>query len=259
MPRQLGQRGRQLDAMSDPFLSIVIPAYNEALRIEGSLDRIHAYLAEKPFSAEVIVVDDGSTDRTPALLARAAREWPQLRLLRNERNRGKGYSVRRGVLEARGTYVLFTDADLSAPIEETDRLLEALETSGAEAAVGSRALNRQLIGVHQPAIREWSGKLFNVLVRAATGLPIHDTQCGFKIFRCKATRRSFELQRASGFGFDPELLFLIRRSGSRILEIPVRWNNDRATKVRLLIDPLRMLWELVALRWRALTGRYSRL
>ncbi len=244
--------------MNEPFLSVVIPAYNEALRLERSLACIREYLAGKQLSAEVIVVDDGSTDGTPALLANAVIEWPQIRLFCNELNRGKGYSVRRGALEARGTYVLFTDADLSAPIQETDKLLDALESSGAEAAIGSRALNRKLTGVRQPAIREWSGRLFNVLVRAATGLPIHDTQCGFKLFRREATRRSFELQRTSGFGFDPEVLFLIRRSGGRILEIPVRWDNDRATKVRLLIDPVRMFWDLAALRWRAWTGAYPR-
>ncbi|MGH9357032.1 MAG: dolichyl-phosphate beta-glucosyltransferase [Terriglobia bacterium] len=242
--------------MSEPFLSVVIPAYNEAARIGASLEAIRKYLAARRFPSEIIVVDDGSTDTMPALLSKAARDWPELRVLRHEPNRGKGYSVRRGVLDARGTYVLFTDADLSAPIEEADKLLAALQSCGADAAAGSRALDRRLVGVRQAAHREWSGRAFNVLVRALTGLPIRDTQCGFKLFHRSTTRRSFELQRAGGFGFDPELLFLIRQSGLKIIEVPVRWNNDRATKVRLLRDSTRMFRELVELRWRLWTGGY---
>ncbi len=244
--------------MSEPFLSVVIPAYNEAARIGSSLERVRDFFATKRFSTELIVVDDGSTDEMPALLEKVSAGWPGMRVLRNEPNRGKGYSVRRGALEAQGQYVLFTDADLSAPIEEADKLLHTLESSRADAAVGSRALNRKLIGVRQPAIREWSGRAFNILVRAVTGLPIRDTQCGLKLFRRKTTRRAFELQRAVGFGFDPELLFLIRQSGGRIVEVPVRWNDNRATKVRLLRDSVRMFRELVELRWRAWTGTYRR-
>lgn len=244
--------------MSELFLSVVIPAYNEAARIGNSLQSIRKYLAAKKVLSEVIIVDDGSTDATPPILGKAAADWPELRVLRHEPNRGKGYSVRRGVLEARGAYVLFTDADLSAPIEEADKLLDALESSGADAAIGSRALNRELIGVRQPALREWSGRAFNVLVRTLTGLPIRDTQCGLKLFRRQTTRRSFELQRAVGFGFDPELLFLICQSGGKIVEVPVRWNNDRATKVRLLRDSICMFRDLVELRWRAWTGGYRR-
>lgn len=238
-------------------LSIVVPAYNEGTRIGKSLDKLHRYVDSKPFPAELIVVDDGSTDGMQALLQMAAEQWPCLRVLRHEPNRGKGYSVRSGVLEARGRYVLFTDADLSAPIEEADKLLAALEASGADVAVGSRALDRGLIGVRQPAYREWSGRLFNVFVRALTGLPVRDTQCGIKLFRRESTRRAFELQRVTGFGFDPELLFLIKRGGGKIVEVPVRWNNDPATKVHLFRDSTRMFCELVALRWRAWTGGYQ--
>jgi dolichyl-phosphate beta-glucosyltransferase len=242
--------------MSEPFLSIVIPAYNEALRLGSTLEKARRYLGSRNYSGELIVVDDGSTDRTADLLEEMQRHHPAVRVLRNERNCGKGFSVRRGVLEARGELVLFTDADLSASIEETNKLLAALESSGADAAVGSRALQRRLIGVHQPWWREWAGRAFNRLVRLFTGLKIRDTQCGLKLFRRTSTRRAFELQRVTGFGFDPEVLFLIERFGGKVVEVPVRWNDNPASKVRFLRDAARMLFDLLALRWRALTGRY---
>lgn len=242
--------------MEQPFLSVVIPAYNEALRLGASLEKIRQYLASKDFVSELIVVDDGSVDRTPELLREVAPSLPALRVLRNEPNRGKGYSVRRGVLESRGEFVLFTDADLSAPIEETDKLFRAVETSGAAAAVGSRALERGLVGVHQPWFREYAGRAFNLLVRLFTGLKILDTQCGLKLFRRAATRRAFELQSFTGFGFDPELLFLVERLGGKVVEVPVRWYDDPATKVRLLRDSSAMALDLVRLRWRTWTGKY---
>jgi len=238
------------------YLSIVVPAYSEALRIAKSLARIRRYLDAKPFAAEVIVVDDGSLDDTAALVERAAQDWPALRLVRNGRNRGKGFSVRHGVLEARGHYVLFTDADLSAAIEQTDALIAALESVGADAAVGSRALQRELIGVHQGLLREWGGICFNWAVRLLTGLRLHDTQCGLKLFRLDTTRRAFEYLKAERFGFDPELLFLVQRWGGRVLEIPVRWDNDPASKFSLYRDVTRSLLEVAAVRWRAWTGRY---
>src|SRR5579875_832056 len=157
--------------MDEPYLSIIIPAYNEAQRIGKSLETIREYLARKPFAAELIVVDDGSIDGTPALLETFATAWPELRILRNEPNRGKGYSVRRGALEARAPYILFTDADLSTPIEEADRLLAAMESTEADAAIGSRALKRELIGIHQPKFREWAGILFTGAVRLLPGSP----------------------------------------------------------------------------------------
>jgi dolichyl-phosphate beta-glucosyltransferase len=243
--------------MPEPFLSIVIPGYNEYLRIGSTLDKIQNYLKLKPFSAELIVVDDGSTDRTYELLQEAALRFPIIRILRNDRNHGKGFSVRRGVLESRGELVVFTDADLSAPIEEVDKLLESLERTRADAAVGSRALQKELIGVRQPLLREYGGRLFNLVVRLATGLKIRDTQCGLKLFRRVSTRRAFELQRVEGFGFDPELLFLIERQGGKVVEVPVRWDNDPATKVHVVSDAARAFLDLVALRWRAATGKYS--
>ncbi len=243
--------------MTQPFLSVVIPAYNEARRIKAPLEALRRYAGSKDFSLELIIVDDGSTDSMPALLEEMRPGWPGLRILRNQPNRGKGYSVRRGFLEAQGVYVLFTDADFSTPIEEADRLISLLESARADAAIGSRALQRNLIGVRQRWVREFGGRFFNLLVRLFTGLKIHDTQCGFKLFRRETTRFAFELQRVDGFGFDPEILFLIQRFGGKILEVPVRWNNDPATKVRFLRDSSRMLLELAVLRWRAFTGKYD--
>lgn len=242
--------------MSAPQLSVVIPAYNEALRIGGTLEKVRQYLETRGYACELIVVDDGSRDDLPDILADYCDHHPETRVLRNEPNRGKGYSVRRGVLEARGEFVLFTDADLSAPIEETNKLLAAIVREQADAAVGSRALDRRLIGVRQPWRRETAGRVFNVLVRMFTGLRIQDTQCGLKLFRRETTRRAFELQTVEGFGFDPELLFLIEHLGGKIVEVPVRWNDNPATKVHFLRDSLRMFLDLVVLRWRAFTGTF---
>jgi dolichyl-phosphate beta-glucosyltransferase len=239
--------------MPEPFLSIVIPAYNEARRIRGTLEQLCRFRASQPYAVELIVVDDGSTDQTVQTVA----EFPGTRLVQNDRNHGKGYTVRHGVLEAAAQYVLFTDADLSTPIEEVEKLLLGLQRDGADAAIGSRALERELIGVHQPWLREMGGRFFNLLVRAFTGLKLHDTQCGFKLFNRNSTRRAFEKLRIEGFGFDPELLFLIKREGGRIVEVPVRWNDNPATKVRFLRDSAEMVLDLISIRWRNLTGSYS--
>lgn len=238
--------------MPEPFLSIVIPAYNEGGRIGGTLEEIRRYASSKPFRVELIVVDDGSSDQTAEIVAR----YSEVRVVRNDRNRGKGFTVRHGVLEARGQLILFSDADLSTPIEEADKLLAAIDSAHADAAIGSRALQRELIGVHQPFFREFAGRGFNLLVRLFTGLKLRDTQCGFKLFRRESTRRAFELQRVEGFGFDPELLFLIERLGGKVVEVPVRWNDNPATKVRFLRDSLRMFLDLLRLRWRAWSGKY---
>ena len=240
--------------MADPYLSIVIPAYNEALRVGRTLEEVRKYAATKPFETEVVLVDDGSGDSTLEIFKEFQRLRPGTQVLSNTVNRGKGFSVRRGVLEAQGEVVLFTDADLSAPIEEADKLLAALDSEAADAAIGSRALDRTLIGVRQPWRREYAGRFFNVLVRLFTGLQIHDTQCGLKLFRKDTTRRAFELQRVERFGFDPEVLFLIRHGGGKIVEVPVRWNDNPATKVHFLRDSALMFIDLIVLHWRSWAG-----
>ena len=240
-----------------PELSVVIPAYNEERRLPETLRRVRAYLQARRFAAEVIVVDDGSADGTAALVESSQAEFPGLRLVSNGCNQGKGYSVRHGLLEARGRVVLFTDADLSAPIEEADKLLAAM-ARGYAVAIGSRAVDRSLIEVHQSQFRELAGVIFNTVVRAVTGLDFLDTQCGFKAFLREPARIVFEQQRIKRFGFDPEILFLAKRHGLEAIEVPVRWAHDPQTKVRMLRDSLRMFGEVLSIRWNWLRGRYGR-
>lgn len=239
-----------------PELSIVIPAYNEQRRLPETLRRVRAYLEARRADAEVIVVDDGSRDATAALVEARRGEFPGLRLVSNGVNRGKGYSVRHGMREARGRIVLFTDADLSAPIEEADKLLAAMRDH--EVAIGSRGVDRSLIEVHQSPLRELAGIVYNFLVRAITGLRFVDTQCGFKAFLREPSRIIFEQQRIERFGFDPEILFLAKRHGLRAVEIPVRWAHDPQTRVNMVRDSLRMFGEVLSIRWNWLLGRYPK-
>ena len=237
-------------------LSIVIPAFNEEHRLPKAIEQIGSYLSARSLRAEIIVVDDGSSDATPKLIERYRGKYPGLRLISNATNRGKGFSVRHGVLEARGEIVLFTDADLSTPIEEADKLLVALHEQGCDVAIGSRGMDSSLIEVHQSVFREQAGNLFNLLVRWIAGLEFSDTQCGFKAFRREPARIIFEQQRIERFGFDPEILFLAKRHGLRVAEIPVRWSHDSATKVNVVGDGIRMFLELGVIRWNSLRGRY---
>jgi glycosyltransferase involved in cell wall biosynthesis len=241
---------------SPPDLSIVIPAFNEERRLPKTLDRIHDYLGERGWRAEVIVVDDGSTDGTAKLVEQFRQKYPEVRLVSNDRNRGKGFSVRHGMLEAGGEIALFTDADLSAPIEEAEKLLGRIRENGCAGAIGSRAVDRTLIEVHQPRFRELMGIVFNKAVRFITGVRFVDTQCGFKAFRREPTRIIFEQQRIEGFGFDPEILFLAQRHGLAVIEVPVRWVNDPASKIHVVSDSARMFLALLGVRWNALRGRY---
>lgn len=238
-------------------LSVVVPAFNEAQRLPKTLESIQSYLKSRALRAEVLVIDDGSTDGTAEVVEQLRTGFPELRLISRGRNQGKGFSVRQGMLEARGEIALFTDADLSAPIEEADKLLAALGNGAYEGAIGSRAVDRSLIEVHQSAFRERAGILFNRVVRWTVGLSFQDTQCGFKAFRREKARAIFEQQRTKGFGFDPEILFLAQQTGLRIAEIPVRWAHHPGTKVKLFGDSFRMLLDLVAIRWNAARGRYS--
>jgi dolichyl-phosphate beta-glucosyltransferase len=242
------------------YLSIIIPAYNEEKRLGRTLTRIRDYFANDSVNArdiEIIVVDDGSTDGTAHVVEQWMNQMPSLRLVSNGRNRGKGYSVRHGMLEARGRITLFTDADLSSPIEESRQLLAAIE-AGHDLAIGSRAVDRTLIEVHQSSFREIAGIIFNGFVKLFTGLPFHDTQCGFKAFARERSRIIFEQQRVEGFGFDPEILFLAQRHGLRAAEIAVRWSHDEATRVRVFRDSLQMLADLALIRWNCLVGRYPK-
>jgi len=238
-------------------ISIVIPAYNEGRRLGASLETVLRYLGRGPFEArEVVVVDDGSTDDTVAVVEGLRAAHPEVRLLRNPGNRGKGYSVRHGMLEAAGDWVLFSDADLSAPIEELDKLLAAVAGSQAAVAIGSRALDRSLIAVHQSWFRENAGRIFNLLVRLIAGLPFQDTQCGFKLFQRQAAREIFRRQRIERFGFDVEALYIARKLGFNSVEVPVRWSHSEGTKVRMLRDSLNMFLDLVRIRWNDLRGLY---
>jgi len=234
----------------------VIPAYNEERRLPLTLDAVLTWLNGSAFAdTEVLVVDDGSGDGTAALVEARSAADPRVRLLRNPGNRGKGYAVRHGMLKAAGGWILFSDADLSAPIDELPKLLGAAQGSNAAVAIGSRALDRSLIGVHQSRWRELSGIVFNVLMRLLTGLRFADTQCGFKLYRRDAARQVFERQRLDGFGFDVEDLFIARRLGLSAIEVPVKWNNVEGTKVGLT-EGLRSFLDLLVIRWNGVRGLY---
>ncbi len=236
--------------MLPPF-SIVIPAFNEESRIAKTLRLTLNYLGNVSPESELIVVNDGSTDATATVTRDVFSEAKiAIRLLEDFPNRGKGAAVRSGLLAAQRPIGLFSDADLSTPLEETPKLIEPIADGKIDIAFGSRALDRSLIGRHQPWRREQAGRIFNLLVRLATGLPFWDTQCGFKAFRLDVCRPIFEAARIDGFAFDVELLYLAQRFGLRICEIPVRWNDAEGSKVRFLQDSLRMLREVIALRTR---------
>jgi dolichyl-phosphate beta-glucosyltransferase len=243
--------------LNHPRYSIVIPAYNETARIEGALSAVSGCIRARGWDAEVLVVDDGSTDDTAALVEFWAQRHPEVRLIRNDRNRGKGYSVRNGMLRAAGEIVMFTDADLSSPIEEAERLFAAIE-AGADIAIGSRWLTGRRIVHKQPLYRRVFGRCFNALTRTIMRLPFADTQCGFKAFRHEAAQLVFGLQRIERWGFDPEILFIGIKRGLRITEVPVTWGHDERSRISYLRDGMQMLLELVYVRWSAVRGRYRR-
>jgi dolichyl-phosphate beta-glucosyltransferase len=233
-------------------LSIIIPAYNEEKRLPATLAKVQEYLAASHWDfSEIVVVDDGSRDRTIQVARDAG-----VKVLKNPGNRGKGFSVRHGMLAAAGEWSLFTDADLSSPIAETEKLWDAAHRRGAKIAVGSRAVDRSLVGVHQSLARETSGRVFNVAMRIVTGLPFKDTQCGFKLFESAAAREVFSRQQLDGFGFDVEVLFIAHRLGYSTIEVPVRWDNVEGTKVSLwlgvaaFLDPLKV-------RLNGIQGKYK--
>ena len=240
-----------------PKYSIVIPAFNERARIPATLDAVLGCIRAHQWDAEVIVVNDGSTDSTAQIVRDIAATAPELRLLENPGNHGKGYSVRNGVLNALGDVVLFTDSDLSAPIEEADRLFAAI-ADGADIAIGSRWLESGRQTHRQPLYRQFFGRCFNSVTRLVMGLPFVDTQCGFKAFTRAAAQTVFQLQTIERWGFDPEILFIALKRGFTVKEVPVSWAHDARTRMSYLKDGMQMLKELAIIRWNALTGHYSR-
>ncbi|HWP34107.1 MAG TPA: dolichyl-phosphate beta-glucosyltransferase [Thermodesulfobacteriota bacterium] len=253
-------------------LSIVVPAYNERARLGRTLAALLDYLAASRPGAEVLVVDDGSTDDTARLVERVAAEWSarqqrgapagreapvRVRVLRHPRNLGKGAAVRTGVRQATGRLIVFLDADLSAPPEELPRLLAPLESPGGpDVAIGSRRVEGAAIEVSQPRHRVLIGRLFNRAMARLLVPGVRDTQCGFKGFRREAAQRLFERSRVRGFGFDLEILFLARQLGLVVQEVPIRWRDDARSHVRLARDGLRVLAEVVKILANWVTGRY---
>jgi glycosyltransferase involved in cell wall biosynthesis len=243
--------------MPYPNYSIVIPAYNEAGRIPATLEAVVECIRQKGWSAEIIVVDDGSRDTTADVVRNFAATAPEVRLMQNPGNRGKGYSVRSGLLQAHGEIVMFTDADLSAPMEEAQGLFDAI-ANGADIAIGSRWLETKRQTIRQPLYRQVFGRCFNGVTRLVMGLPFADTQCGFRAFTRAAAQTVFQLQTIERWGFDPEILFIALKRGYRIQEVPVSWAHDERSRVSYLKDGLKMLQEIAIVRWNALLGRYNR-
>ena len=243
--------------MSGPQVSIVIPAYNEEKRLGQTLKNVLSCVRERHWNAEVLVVDDGSSDATVEVVQRWRQAHPELYLIENPRNCGKGFSVRNGLLQASGDIVMFTDADLSAPIEEADLLFQAI-ANGADVAIGSRWLDRQKQTKHQPLYRRFFGRCYNWLTRTVMGLPFRDTQCGFKAFRREAAQSIFRLQTIERWGFDPEILFIAQRLGLRIAEVPVTWGHDERSRISYLRDGTQMLREMLEIRTNSIRGRYDR-
>ena len=243
--------------MSYPKFSIVVPAYNESARILPALQQVVACIRERAWPAEVIVVDDGSSDRTAQMVQAFVAKNAEVRLIRNSVNRGKGYSVRTGLLQALGEVVMFTDADLSAPIEEAEDLFEAI-AGGADIAIGSRWLETSRQTIRQPLYRQLFGRCFNGVTRFVMGLPYADTQCGFKAFTRAAAQTVFQLQTIERWGFDPEILFIALKRGYRVAEVPVSWAHDERTRMSYLKDGIRMLEDIAIVRWNALLGRYNK-
>ena len=240
----------------EPTYSIVIPAYNEGQRLGATLEKVLAYVRQQGWDAEVIVVNDGSRDNTADIVRSYAQKDPALRLVENPGNRGKGYSVRNGMLNARGRIVLFSDADLSSPIEEAPKLFKALE-DGADIAIGSRWLRAETQTQRQPLHRQLFGRIFNLLMRIILGLKFKDTQCGFKAFKQRAAQAIFPLQKIERWGFDPEILFLARKVGLKVEEIPVAWGHSGGTRINPLVDGARMFQEMLRVRWYDMTGKYD--
>ena len=241
--------------MTDLLYSFIIPAYNESERLGVSLPKVLDYVTRNRLPSEIIVVNDGSRDDTAEVVRRFAHSDPIVRLLENPGNRGKGYSVRNGMLHANGDVMLFTDADLSSPIGEASKLFAALE-QGADVAIGSRWLRAELQTERQPWYRQLYGRLFNLALRIVLGLRYRDTQCGFKAFTRSAVQTVFTRQRIERWGFDPELLFLADKFKLKTAEVPVEWAHDHRSKISPLRDGIKMGIEVLRVRWNEMRGLY---
>jgi len=239
-----------------PTYSIVIPAYNESARLAASLERVIAYLQAQNWDAELLVINDGSRDSTAEIIRGFSVKNPAVRLIENPGNRGKGYSVRNGMLNAHGEILIFSDADLSSPIEEAPKLIAALN-SGADIAIGSRWLRSETQTQRQPLHRQLFGRIFNLLLRLTLGLKFKDTQCGFKAFTQSAARKVFAMQKIERWGFDPEILFLARKLGLKVEEVPVAWGHSGGTRINPVVDGAHMFQEMLRIRWYSLTGKYE--
>jgi dolichyl-phosphate beta-glucosyltransferase len=237
--------------------SLVIPAYNESERITASLDKILAYIAQNNWDAEVLVVNDGSRDNTADVIRQYEKRSPIIRLLENPGNRGKGYSVRHGMLQARGDVLIFSDADLSSPIYESAKLIREIE-NGADVAFGSRWLEADTQTERQSILRQIAGRVYNLLLRAILGLNYKDTQCGLKAFTREAAEKVFTRQKIERWGFDPELLFIAKKFGMKMVEIPVEWAHDDRSKINPVVDGFKMGMEMLKIRWNGITGRYDK-
>lgn len=244
----------------NPQISIIVPAYEESERLGDSVRQILSYIKTNQLDAELIVVDDGSKDNTTEIAKKHCAEFPELStsVIRYEQNRGKGFAIKTGLLAAKGDIALFSDADLSTPISELPKLIDPIRNNEFDLTFGSRALDRSLIGVHQPWRREQGGKVFNFIVRTLTGLPFWDTQCGFKAFNMQKFRPLLDLMTIDRFGFDVEFLYVANYKGLRLKEIPVRWDHCDGTKVSVFRDSQRMFNEVRIIRKNAKKGVYGK-
>lgn len=242
------------------LVSIIVPAYQESERVGDSIRKILDHIKRENVNAELIVIDDGSKDETTQVAKKHCAEFPELqtKVIRYDQNRGKGFAVKTGLLEAQGDVALFSDADLSTPIEEITKLVKPIQDGKYDLTFGSRALDRSLIGTRQPWRREQGGKVFNVVVRTLTGMPFWDTQCGFKAFNMLKFRPLLDVMQIDRFGFDVEFLYVAHLHGLKLKEIPVRWNDDIRTKVSVFRDSLRMFNEVRQIRANAKKGIYGR-
>lgn len=240
-------------------LSIVIPAYNESSRLAEPLREVINFVTSSKLNAEIIVVDDGSSDNTAKVAENVFAEFSDIasRVIRYEQNRGKGFAVKTGLLAANADLALFTDADLSTPIEEMHKLIEPIKSGEFDVTFGSRALDRSLIGTHQPWLRENGGRVINFMIRKGSGLSFADTQCGFKAFNMTKFRSLLDVMTIDRFGFDIEFLFVANHHGLRLAEIPVRWNDVAGSKVSPFRDTRRMFSELSQIRRNAQQGKYD--